>query len=101
MPTFFTVTKRWVEQRETTNDHQVRLSFREGPPGVPNRSVSVAFETPIALGVVSVWELGDIEAEVLEIESEDRVFVYSGMLEGAEQLRVVLQSTYDAVRSGG
>lgn len=70
----------WTSGRES----QLSLELRIGPESVARRSASIAAESPVALGSVIVWETGDLEIEVVDLESTSRTYVDSGVIDGPE-----------------
>lgn len=72
----------WVVDRASN----VRVELRIGPKRGHNDSASIAAESDIRLGALTVWEAGELEVEVIDISSEERVHVFSGTLSSAEDL---------------
>ena len=70
----------WVSGR----DSQLSLELRIGSESVARRSASIAAESPAAVGSVIVWESGDLEVEVVDLQSMARTYVDSGVIDGPE-----------------
>lgn len=70
----------WVSGR----DSQLSLELRIGTESVAKRSASIAAESPVAVGSVIVWESGELEIEVLDLQSMTRTYMDSGVVDGPE-----------------
>lgn len=67
----------WSLNRESV----LSLELRVGSAAYDKRSASLAAESSICLGYVTVWDTGEFEAEVLIIETQRRVYVQSAVIE--------------------
>ena len=76
------------------------IVFRRGRIDVAKLSADVSFASTVRLGSVAVWETGELEAEILEIESEDRVFVLSAIVRRSEDIVQILDRVYEIVLHG-
>lgn len=74
----------WIEGWRLDRDSVVALEFLAGRQNVDKRSASVAAESPTKLGSLTVWESGELEAEVIDLATQDRTFVLSHILEGPQ-----------------
>jgi len=84
MLSFIDAMAQWAAEHQ--NDHQVQVTHREGPADVPKRSAVVGFETEFALGSLVVWDTGELEAEVLVVETLDRPLVISAIVTTTAEL---------------
>ena len=81
-------------------DENVKIRFRAGPEDVPKRSSDVSFEAKNSLGVAAVWESGEFEAEVVDIQTAERLIVLSAVLDDVVELRRKLDEVCAAVARG-
>lgn len=86
---------RWATERQS--DYRVQITHREGAADVPKRSAVVGFETDRALGSFAVWETGEVEAEVLIVETLDRPLVISTIVETTAELLEALDRVVEAM----
>ncbi|MHA7619464.1 hypothetical protein ACX12M_13165 [Cellulosimicrobium cellulans] len=84
MLSFIETMAQWVS--EHANGNRVQIAYREGPTSVPKREAVVGFETEVALGSFAVWETGEVEAEVLVVETLERPLVISAVVTNAAEL---------------
>lgn len=87
--------EEWVVRQQPA--HGVQIEYRKGLASVAKRSAVVGFKTPEALGSVAVWEGGDVEAEVLLIETLSRPLVVSAGAASASEIVHVFDRVLEAM----
>ena len=70
----------WSLNRESV----VAVELRVGSPKHAKRSSSLAAESCHTLGALTVWETGELEAEVMDLTTQTRTHVDSTVLESHE-----------------
>ncbi|WP_263120205.1 hypothetical protein [Cellulomonas sp. RIT-PI-Y] len=88
---------RWFD--ENSSAEGVRASYREGPVDRPKRSAQIGFETAASLASVAVWESGELEAEVLVVESLERVLVISMVVSTPASMIQIIERVMEATRA--
>ncbi len=97
MLTYLEVMTAWVSDHQAATT--MRITHRESRTDVPKRSAVVGFETDLALGSLAVWETGEVEAEVLVVETLERPLVVSALLGSPVELNDVLDRVVAAMES--
>lgn len=85
------VVEGWAAGR-TASATGVSVEFSCGPVERRVRSASVGFESADRLGIVSVWESGAVEAEIVVVDTLERPLVVSAESMTAPDLRALLDS---------
>ncbi len=83
------VMAQWVAEHRL--DHRVQMTHHVGVADVPKRSAVVGFETESALGSIAVWETGEVEAEIVVVDTLDRPLVISTVVTTNADLIEVLE----------
>jgi len=89
----------WADGWAADRDAPISVQFTMGPADRDKRSAWIATESPTALGHLTIWETGEVEAEVVESESMRRVYVVSAVVKDAEALSMRLRAFVDACRA--
>lgn len=90
----------WASTRGTSLQELISVNFREGRTDVPKRSADIGFQTDTSLGVVIVWESGELETEAIDIQSEVRFAIRADVLDDPEDLLGVLDRFAQAMIAG-
>jgi hypothetical protein len=100
MLTFIETMREWASTHETSLQGLVSVNFRDGRTDVPKRSADIGFQTSTSLGVVAVWESGELETEAIDIQTEVRFAVRSDVLADPAELLGALEIFVQAVIAG-
>ena len=76
------------------------MTFRRGRTDIPKLSANIGFKASERLGVVAVCDTGEFEAEVVVIETEERILVLSKVLSESTELQALLDRVLDVVAVG-
>lgn len=76
----------WVSGWRQGRESQIALDFLAGYDDVPKRSVAVAAESPTKLGSLILWESGEVEIEVVDVMSQERLLAMSLVVTGPFEL---------------
>ena len=82
----------WIADRPST----MSLQFTMGPVDRDKRSAWIATESPTTVGHLTLWESGEIEAEIVETRSMRRVHTVSAVVKDADALSMRLRAFVDA-----
>ena len=88
----------WATLQRSDRNGLVKIAYRRGRSDVPKQSADIGLESSVALRVVAVWDSGEIEAEVVDIKSMSRLYLFSGIVRDERELREVLDL---ALRAAG
>jgi hypothetical protein len=100
MLTFIDAMRDWASSRGTSLQGLVAVNFREGRTDVQKRSADIGFQTGASLGVVTVWDSGELETEAIDIQTELRFAVRSDVLSEPGDLPGALEVFAHAILSG-
>lgn len=95
MLALFDAMKAWVVRHRPAVG--VHTEYRNGPAGVSKGSAVVGLQTPEALGSVAVWGSGEVEAEVLLVETLNRSLVISATVASPSELTQTLDRVLSAM----
>lgn len=84
----------WVTEQR---NQRTRVTHRQGADDVFRRSAVVGFETDRALGSLAVWDTGEVEAEVVIVETLERTLVISMVVETTAELVEALDRVAEAM----
>lgn len=71
----------WSLNRESV----VAIELRIGSTAYDKQSSSLAAESSTHLGSLTIWDTGELEAEVLHIETQQRTYVQSTVIHAAPE----------------
>lgn len=91
--------EEWVRSTRLTEDAPRVGAFRLGRVDVPKRGADVGFLSDEKLGVVMVWESGEVEAEIVVVETSERPLVISTVIQTDAELRAILDRVLAEMRS--
>jgi len=81
----------WCEAWTASGNSAVAIDFVLGPQDHDKRAARAMIEGPLRAGQVSVWESGECEISVYDVESAEAVLLESSVVEYAEQLGSILR----------
>ncbi|WP_191563209.1 hypothetical protein [Janibacter melonis] len=61
------------------------LEYIEGRRDVDKIASTLAAETDIKVGVITIWETGELEAEIAELATQERTYVESKIVTSLEE----------------
>lgn len=79
----------------------VRVELRVGNRAYDKWANSLAAETDLAVGSFTVWDTGELEAEVMEVDTETRTYVDSTVVTDGAELAAHLAAFIRAVETAG
>jgi hypothetical protein len=92
--------RAWYESHLRSDSARWLSGMNIGSEEYPKQAISVGFQSDSRLGVVSVWSSGEVEAEVVVVETLERPLIVSTRVESTGALYAVLDRTLSEVRQG-
>ncbi len=86
----------WVDGWMASTDSQIILRFEMGPDDRPKRSAWMSIETSACLGHVTVWESGEVDAEVVEVASGASIRAISRVVGSPSELAATIREVISA-----
>ncbi len=81
----------WADGWRHGRQSPVALAFEMGPVERPTRSASLGAESLNALGHVTVWESGEVEAEVVRLVDDQRTLAISATVADVDGLDEIVR----------
>ena len=76
----------------------LRLELHQGPTNRDKRAAWLGAESSQTLGSLTVWDTGELEVEVVDVQSETRIRVVSGVVTTADDLHGQLARFIEAAQ---
>lgn len=72
----------WILNR----DSPVAIDLRVGSPNVAKQACTLGAESSTKLGAFTIWDTGELESEVMDMDTQERTLVDSVTVNDAEDL---------------